>query len=97
MLFKVHDKGLKLGIYEDFGTTTCGGYPGSEFDLQQDADTFASWDIDSLKFDGCNSDVKDMPYGMFTEIYMYIMNCFLFEFMAYMNATGITGKRNKAC
>ena len=24
----VHSKGLKFGIYEDYGTYTCGGYPG---------------------------------------------------------------------
>ncbi|CAG5114833.1 unnamed protein product, partial [Candidula unifasciata] len=59
----VHSKGLKLGIYEDFGSKTCAGYPGSEFYLETDAKTFAEWEIDSLKFDGCNSDPADMPYG----------------------------------
>ena len=24
----VHSKGLKFGIYEDYGNFTCGGYPG---------------------------------------------------------------------
>ena len=24
----VHDLGLKFGIYEDYGTETCAGYPG---------------------------------------------------------------------
>ena len=51
----MHAKGLKLGIYEDFGTKTCGGYPGSEYHLQMDAQTFADWKVDLLKFDGCNS------------------------------------------
>uniref|UniRef100_A0A0B7A7V6 Alpha-galactosidase n=1 Tax=Arion vulgaris TaxID=1028688 RepID=A0A0B7A7V6_9EUPU len=59
----VHSKGLKLGIYEDFGTKTCAGYPGSEYYLESDANTFAEWDIDMLKFDGCNSDANDMRYG----------------------------------
>ncbi|XP_035828653.1 alpha-N-acetylgalactosaminidase isoform X2 [Aplysia californica] len=59
----VHSKGLKLGIYEDFGSKTCAGYPGSEFYMETDAKTFASWDVDMVKFDGCNSDPKDMPYG----------------------------------
>ncbi|GFO45388.1 alpha-n-acetylgalactosaminidase-like [Plakobranchus ocellatus] len=59
----MHSKGLKLGIYEDFGSKTCAGYPGSEFYMQTDANTFAEWEVDSLKFDGCNSDPKDMPYG----------------------------------
>ncbi|XP_050415027.1 alpha-galactosidase A isoform X2 [Patella vulgata] len=59
----IHSKGLKLGIYEDFGTETCGGYPGSEFYMQSDANSFAEWDVDMLKFDGCNSDPKDMDTG----------------------------------
>ncbi|BFZ14880.1 hypothetical protein BsWGS_17919 [Bradybaena similaris] len=59
----VHSKGLKLGIYEDFGSKTCAGYPGSEYYMETDANTFAEWEVDSLKFDGCNSDPKDMPYG----------------------------------
>ncbi|ELU14039.1 hypothetical protein CAPTEDRAFT_154474 [Capitella teleta] len=52
----VHSKGLKLGIYEDFGTKTCAGYPGSEYYLQMDAQTFADWGVDYLKLDGCYSD-----------------------------------------
>ncbi|ESO85223.1 hypothetical protein LOTGIDRAFT_235899 [Lottia gigantea] len=59
----VHSKGLKLGIYEDFGTETCAKYPGSEFYLQTDAQTFADWGIDLLKFDTCNSYSSDFQYG----------------------------------
>lgn len=59
----VHSKGLKLGIYEDFGTKTCGGYPGSKFYLQKDAETFASWGVDMLKLDGCYTDTADMDEG----------------------------------
>ncbi|WAR00613.1 NAGAB-like protein [Mya arenaria] len=59
----VHSKGLKLGIYEDFGTKTCGGYPGSKFYMQQDAETFAAWGIDMVKLDGCYTDVSDMDEG----------------------------------
>jgi len=51
----IHNKGLKFGIYEDFGTKTCGGYPGSEYYLQLDAQTFADWGVDYLKLDGCHS------------------------------------------
>ncbi|KAJ5558952.1 hypothetical protein N7535_009175 [Penicillium sp. DV-2018c] len=46
--------GLKLGIYEDAGNLTCGGYPGSYGHEKQDAELFASWGIDYLKLDGCN-------------------------------------------
>ncbi|QDZ16261.1 glycoside hydrolase family 27 protein [Humibacter ginsenosidimutans] len=51
---KLHAMGLKFGIYEDSGTSTCGGYPGSYGHYQQDADTFASWGVDYVKLDGCN-------------------------------------------
>ncbi|HEV2636200.1 MAG TPA: ricin-type beta-trefoil lectin domain protein [Actinocrinis sp.] len=51
----VHSLGLKLGIYEDAGTETCAGYPGSLGHEQQDANTFASWGVDYLKYDNCNN------------------------------------------
>ncbi|PIO54204.1 hypothetical protein TELCIR_24438, partial [Teladorsagia circumcincta] len=59
----MHDKGLQLGIYEDYGTETCEGYPGSLNHLQIDAETFASWDVDYLKLDGCNVNTTLMPIG----------------------------------
>ncbi|GAA2559302.1 ricin-type beta-trefoil lectin domain protein [Winogradskya consettensis] len=49
----VHSKGLKLGIYEDAGTLTCAGYPGSLGHEQQDARSFAAWGVDYLKYDNC--------------------------------------------
>jgi alpha-galactosidase len=51
----VHSLGLKLGIYEDAGTATCAGYPGSLGHERQDANTFASWGVDYLKYDNCNN------------------------------------------
>jgi len=51
----IHSKGLKFAVYEDIGTLTCAGYPGSRDFLQQDAKTFASWGADYLKLDGCYS------------------------------------------
>jgi hypothetical protein len=51
---RLHAMGLKFGIYEDSGTSTCGGYPGSLGHYQQDANTFASWGVDYVKLDGCN-------------------------------------------
>ena len=53
----VHGKGLKLGIYGDWGTFTCGGYPGTLGYAEVDARTFANWTIDSLKLDGCNANL----------------------------------------
>jgi len=57
----VHGLGLKLGIYEDAGTSTCAGYPGSYGHEQQDARTFASWGVDYVKYDWCN-----IPFGSFS-------------------------------
>lgn len=59
----MHNLGLKFAIYEDYGTQTCMGYPGSYGYLKIDADTFAEWDVDFLKLDGCNIDVDKMPQG----------------------------------
>lgn len=50
---QLHAMGLKLGVYESFGTTTCQHLPGSYGHYQQDANTFASWGVDFLKFDYC--------------------------------------------
>ncbi|MEY9927438.1 alpha-galactosidase [Catenulispora sp. GP43] len=51
----VHAKGLKLGIYETAGTNTCAGFPGSLGHETQDANTFAAWGVDYLKYDNCNN------------------------------------------
>ncbi len=52
----VHSKGLKLGIYSDAGSQTCGGRPGSRGYEFQDAMTYAKWGIDYLKYDWCNTE-----------------------------------------
>jgi alpha-galactosidase len=49
----VHSKGLKLGIYGDAGTKTCAGYPGSLGTEDLDAQTWADWGVDYLKYDNC--------------------------------------------
>jgi len=51
----VHSLGLKFGIYEDGGTATCAGYPGSLGHETQDANLLASWGVDYLKYDNCNN------------------------------------------
>jgi alpha-galactosidase len=57
----VHRKGLKLGIYESAGATTCAGYPGSIGHEKQDAAQFARWGVDYLKYDNCG-DYKGETY-----------------------------------
>lgn len=52
----IHSKGLKVGIYSDAGSQTCGGRPGSRGYEFQDAQTYAKWGIDYLKYDWCNTE-----------------------------------------
>lgn len=52
----VHAKGLKFGIYNCAGSKTCAGYPGSRGHEYQDALTYASWGVDYLKYDWCNTE-----------------------------------------
>jgi alpha-galactosidase len=52
----VHSKGLKLGIYSDVGYKTCAGRPGSRGHEFQDAQTYAQWGIDYLKYDWCEAE-----------------------------------------
>jgi len=52
----VHSKGLKFGLYNCAGTKTCAGYPGTRGYEYQDARQYASWDVDYLKFDWCNTE-----------------------------------------
>ena len=51
----VHSKGLKFGIYSSPGPLTCSGYPGSYGHETQDANTFAAWGADYLKYDWCTA------------------------------------------
>ncbi|KAF2355717.1 Glycoside hydrolase family 27 [Trinorchestia longiramus] len=59
----MHSRGLKFGIYEDYGNYTCAGYPGILGHLQIDAQTFADWQVDYVKLDGCYSLPTDMDTG----------------------------------
>ncbi|WP_083257095.1 glycoside hydrolase family 27 protein [Arcticibacter eurypsychrophilus] len=52
----VHSKGLKIGVYSDAGSQTCGGRPGSRGYEFQDAMMYAKWGVDYLKYDWCNTD-----------------------------------------
>lgn len=56
-------KGLKFGLYQNWGETTCAGYPGILGSEEMDAKQFAEWEIDYLKLDACYSNVRDMERG----------------------------------
>ena len=50
----IHSKGLKFGIYSSPGRKTCAGFEGSFGHEDQDAQTFAAWGVDFLKYDWCS-------------------------------------------
>ncbi len=49
----LHSMGLGFGMYADAGKYTCAGYAGSLGYETIDANTFASWGVDYLKYDNC--------------------------------------------
>ena len=50
-----HERGLLFGLYSDAGTHTCAGRPGSLNYEEIDANTYAEWGVDYLKYDNCNN------------------------------------------
>eukprot|EP00039_Didymoeca_costata_P005080 m.78263 g.78263 ORF g.78263 m.78263 type:complete len:487 (+) comp12664_c0_seq2:113-1573(+) len=56
---KLHDMGFKFGLYTDIGPAGCHHpFTGSYGHYKDDAETFQSWKVDYVKFDGC-----DLPAG----------------------------------
>ena len=51
---EIRRRNLHFGIYTDGGTTTCDGRAGSLGHERSDADLFASWGAEYVKYDGCN-------------------------------------------
>ena len=50
----VHNLGLKIGLYSSPGPWTCGGCAGSYGYEKQDAESYANWGFDYLKYDWCS-------------------------------------------
>lgn len=50
----IHSNGLKMGIYSSPGPWTCGGAAGSYGFERQDAESYAKWGVDYLKYDWCS-------------------------------------------
>lgn len=50
-----HSKGLKFGIYSDAADRTCAGEFGSYGYETIDANTYAEWGVDMLKYDYCGA------------------------------------------
>lgn len=60
----VHSKGLKIGIYSSPGPKTCARYEGSYKHEEQDAEQYAAWGFDYLKYDWCSASRVYKPSQM---------------------------------
>ncbi|RBQ97162.1 hypothetical protein VDGD_09373 [Verticillium dahliae] len=49
----LHAQNLKFGMYSSAGELTCARFAGSLDHEQDDADSFAAWGVDFLKYDNC--------------------------------------------
>lgn len=59
----MHKNGLKLGIYQNLGKRTCMGFPGLIGHMETDAKTFAEWEVDMVKLDGCFTPTTKLDTG----------------------------------
>ena len=66
----IHGLGLKAGLYSSPGPWTCGGCAASWQHEEQDAQTYAKWGFDYLKYDWCS--YGDIASGSGTRIRMTV-------------------------
>ncbi|KAH8916028.1 glycoside hydrolase family 27 protein [Atractiella rhizophila] len=60
---ELHGLGFKVGIYSSAGIFTCGRREGSLGYEKEDAESYAEWGIDYLKYDNCyNAGQSGSPY-----------------------------------
>ncbi len=66
----VHSKGLKIGLYSSPGPKTCAGFEGSLGHEEQDAQTYAEWGFDYLKYDWCqDTGTPEQMKAAYTKMY----------------------------
>ncbi len=71
----VHSKGLKFGMYSCDGYKTCAGFPSSYQYEFIDAETFASWGVDYLKYDNCYKPVTVPGKLLYHKMGLALENC----------------------
>lgn len=69
----IHNMGLKVGIYSSPGPMTCGGFLGSYEHELLDAQTWAAWGMDYVKYDWCsyNDIAEDQSVESYKKPYIY--------------------------
>lgn len=71
----IHAHGLKFGMYSCAGPLTCAGYPGSYEHEQIDAETFAEWEVDYLKYDFCFHSAAVTGPNLYRRMGVALANC----------------------
>lgn len=71
----IHSKGLKFGMYSCAGAVTCAGYPASYEHEFIDAETFASWGVDYLKYDYCFHSAGVPGHILYKRMGIALANC----------------------
>lgn len=71
----VHSKGLKFGIYSCVGNRTCADFPGSFEHEFIDAQTFAEWGVDYLKYDFCFKPSCERADLLYKRMALALANC----------------------
>ena len=71
----IHSKGLKFGMYSCCGVMTCQAYPASCNYEYTDAETFASWGVDFLKYDYCYKPEGLRGKDLYRRMGLALANC----------------------
>ncbi|MBP0954970.1 MAG: glycoside hydrolase family 27 protein [Oscillospiraceae bacterium] len=71
----IHSRGLKFGMYSCAGTHTCAGHPGSFEHEFTDAETFARWGVDYLKYDYCYKPLAADGANLYRRMAMALRSC----------------------
>ena len=63
----IHNKGLKAGIYSSPGLYTCQGHTGSYQYEEKDAQRYAAWGFDYLKYDWCYNQYSSKDVSLYEQ------------------------------
>jgi alpha-galactosidase len=63
----IHSKGLKAGIYSSPGLYTCQGHTGSFQFEEKDAQRYADWGFDYLKYDWCYNQYSTKDVSLYEQ------------------------------
>jgi alpha-galactosidase len=72
---QIHALGLRFGLYTAIGTRTCQSLPASWGHYDQDAQTFASWEVDFVKVDDCGGLPEGTTVDALTEHFRQFGAC----------------------